>query len=246
MPLASKKRKIPFQDIRKEALIKNKDLLRIKNDAFYEELSESEICAELEKISEDIRGTHDEIKQRLKSFQRKRHWLIWHDHSTLSNYGHMLFCVREMYDPAIHLSDAEARVQYGKDVDVQATVERPYLYMLGQSSSSIEDQIKFVPARHDDLVNLTQKVKTEEDVEVEDEMRFMNGDNPAANFECGNQHGGHYGCPGCDGHLSMCHDLDYMAQRKYRTLTERQQLVLAGRKGKEAKQLLNPFQRATS
>ena len=84
-------------------------------------------------------------------------------------------------------------------------------------------------------------MKTEEDVEVEDEMRFMNGGNLAVNFECGNQHGGHYGCPGCDGHLSMCHDLDYMAQRKYRTLTERQQLVLAGRKGKEAKQLLNPF-----
>ena len=172
---------------------------------------------------------------------QKRHRPTWHDHSTLSNYGHVLLCVREMYNPAIQLSTAEARVQYGKDVDVQATVERPYLYMLGQSSSSIEDQIKFVPARHDDLVNLTQKVKTEEDVEVEDEMRFMNGDNPAANFECGNQHGGHYGCPGCDGHLSMCHDLDYMAQRKYRTLTERQQLVLAGRKGKEAKQLLNPF-----
>ena len=32
-----------------------------------------------------------------------------------------------------------------------------------------------------------------------------------------------------------------MAQRKYRTLTKRQQLVLARRKGKEAKQLLNPF-----
>ena len=33
-----------------------------------------------------------------------------------------------MYDPAIHLSDAEARVQYGKDVDVQAAVQRPSLY----------------------------------------------------------------------------------------------------------------------
>ena len=68
-------------------------------------------------------------------------------------------------------------------------------------------------------------------------MRFMNGDNPAANFECGNQHGGNYGCPSCDGHLSMCHNLDYMAQRKYRTLTEWQQQVLVGRKRKEAKQL---------
>ena len=28
------------------------------------------------------------------------------------------------------ISDAEARVQYGKDVDVQATLEMPYLYML--------------------------------------------------------------------------------------------------------------------
>ena len=45
----------------------------------------------------------------------------------------------------------------------------------------------------------------------------------------------------CDGHLSMCHNLNYMAQRKYRTLTEWQQQVLVGRKGKEAKQLLNPF-----
>ena len=33
-----------------------------------------------------------------------------------------------MYDPAIHLSDAEARVRYGKDVDVQAAVERPSFY----------------------------------------------------------------------------------------------------------------------
>ena len=113
--------------------------------------------------------------------------------------------------------------------------------LLVQSSSSIEDKIKFVPARHDDLINLTQKVKTEEDFEEEDEMRFMNGDNPAVNFECGNQHGGHYACSGCDGRSSMCHDLNFMAQRKYRTLTKRQQLVLARRKGKEAKQLLNPF-----
>ena len=32
-----------------------------------------------------------------------------------------------------------------------------------------------------------------------------------------------------------------MAQRKYRTLTEQQQQVLVEGKGKEAKQLLNPF-----
>ena len=72
-------------------------------------------------------------------------------------------------------------------------------------------------------------------------MRFINGDNAAVNFECGDQHGGHYGCLGHDQHLSMCHNLNYMAQRKYRTLTEQQQQVLVEGKGKEAKQLLNPF-----
>ena len=43
------------------------------------------------KISEDIKGTHDEIKQRLESFQQKRHWLISHDHSTPSNFAHIFF-----------------------------------------------------------------------------------------------------------------------------------------------------------
>lgn len=136
-----------------------------------------------------------------------------------------------MYDPAIHLSDAEARAQLANEVDVQATVERPYLYMLGQSSSSIEDQIKFIPARQDDLRKLSDTLKTQENVSIEEEMRFMNGDNPAVNFECGNQHGGHYGCPGCDGHLNLCHDLEYMSKRKYLTLSDRQQLVIAGQKG---------------
>ena len=61
-------RKITLQNIIEEASTKNKNFLRIINDAFYEELSESEIRAELKKIGEDIKGTHDEIKQRLKSF----------------------------------------------------------------------------------------------------------------------------------------------------------------------------------
>ena len=61
-------RKDTLEDIIEEASTKNKNFLQIINDAFYEELSESEIRAELKKIGEDIKGTHDEIKQRLKSF----------------------------------------------------------------------------------------------------------------------------------------------------------------------------------
>ena len=114
----------------------------------------------------------------------------------------MLFCLREVYDSAIHISDEEAKAKLGRDVDVKASIEKPHLYIIGQSGSSIEDQMKFVPTRQDDLKNLKQAIKTEGGIELSDEMRFMNGDNPSIQFESGNQHGGHKGCSGCDGDLN--------------------------------------------
>ena len=217
----------------------NKELLRIHSDEVYRNLSENEIHLELQKMHEDIDGGAEQIRDRLKKFQRKRHWLVWHDHSTLSNYGHMLFCLRELYDPAIHLTNNEAKAKLGKDVDVQATVEKPHLYILGQSGSSIEEQMKFVKTRQDDLKLIRQTITTDERIEVVDEMRFMNGDNPSVQFESGNQHGGHKGCSGCDGDLNLSYDLEYMSRRKYLTLEERKKLVVAGREGKKGK--LHPF-----
>ena len=145
----------------------------------------------------------------------------------------MLFCLREVYDSAIHISDEEAKAKLGRDVDVQASIEKPHLYIIGQSGSSIEDQMKFVPTRQDDLKNLKQAIKTEGGIEISDEMRFMNGDNPSIQFESGNQHGGHKGCSGCDGDLNQSYDLEYMHNKKYYTLEERQKLVLAGIEGKK-------------
>ena len=45
-------RKIPFQDIRKEALTRNKSLLKIKDDSHYNQLSKEELTVELQKIHE--------------------------------------------------------------------------------------------------------------------------------------------------------------------------------------------------
>ena len=44
-------RKIPLEDIRKKALITNKDLLKINSDSFYDNLSGNEIKLELKKTS---------------------------------------------------------------------------------------------------------------------------------------------------------------------------------------------------
>ena len=78
----------------------------------------------------------------------------------------------------------------GKDIDIQATIEEPQLYILGQSRSTVEDQMKFVPTRQEDLRDFRNPVLTDCGVEVCDNMRFMNGDNPAAEMEDGTQHGG--------------------------------------------------------
>ena len=218
--------KYPLKISEKKALITNKALLKINSDSFYDNLSGNEIKLELKKIHEDAQGEIEEIRARLKMCQRKRHWLLWHDHSTLSNYGHMLCYFASgkcMTLPYIFLMKKQRRKKE----------EKPHLYIIGQSGSSIEDQMNFVPTRQDDLKNLKQAIKTEGGIEISDEMRFMNGDNPSIQFESGNQHGGHKGCSGCDGDLNQRYDLEYMHNRKYYTLEERQKLVLAGIEGKK-------------
>lgn len=70
-------------------------------------------------------------------------------------------------------------------------------------------------------------------------MRIMNGDNPSIEYEDGTQKGGNRGCPGCDGDVRRAGEYDYMAYRKYRTLEEKQKLVLEGEFGKQDSP--NPF-----
>ena len=231
-------RKIPLRDIRKEALTRNKSFLKIKDDNYYTQLNREEIKSELQKIHEEVSDDVDEMRSSLKKYQCQRHWLLWHDHSTLANYGHMLFCVRELYDPAIHFTRQEMVDKTGKDIEIQATIEEPQLYILGQSRSTVEDQMKFVPTRQEDLRDLRNPVLTDCGVEVCDIMRFMNGDNPAAEMEDGTQHGGNYGCPGCDGNINSSHDLEYSLQRRYKTLSAKKTLILSGPAGRKG---FHPF-----
>ena len=78
-------RKIPLQDIRKDALLRNKNLLKIKDNSYYNHLTKDELTTELQKIHEEISDDIDQMRNRLKTYQRQRHWLLWHDHSTLAN-----------------------------------------------------------------------------------------------------------------------------------------------------------------
>ena len=120
----------------------------------------------------------------------------------------------------------------------QQLVEEPQLYILGQSESTVEDQMKFIPSRQD-LRDLKNPTKTDSGIEVWDIMRFMNGDNLATEMEDGPQHGGDYGCPGCDCNIIFSYDLKYSLQRKYKTLECKRNLVLSGPAGRKGS--LHPF-----
>ena len=149
-------RKIPFEEIGREPLTRTKGLLKVRDDGYHNKLTKED----LEKIHDKINDNIEEMRERLKKYQRQKHWLLWHDHSTIANYGHMLFCFRELYDPAIHVTRQEMLEKTGKDVDVQAKVEEPQLYILGQSKSTVEDQMKFIPSRLEDLRDFKNPTET--------------------------------------------------------------------------------------
>jgi hypothetical protein len=61
-----------------------------------------------------------------------------------------------LYDTLNFLTDKEYKEKFPErpDADVQAMVERPFLYILGQSSSSDIDQLSYMPTRIEDLHSL--------------------------------------------------------------------------------------------
>ena len=144
----------------------------------------------------------------------------------------MLFLVREEYDSAAHFTNQEYKEKHGgKGVDVHSTIEVPHLYMLGASGAKDSDQLAFVPTRRECLKELqfTEINRNSDDtasVTLTEKMRFMNGDNPAVEFEDGTQKGGHFGCLGCSGDMRRAYEYDYMAYQKYRSLEEKQTVVL--------------------
>ena len=234
-------RKYLLSEIREKSLLKNEKYMRVRTDDEYNWLNSEELKERLRFLNEpDADGEPDELRARLKDLERTRHWLVWHDHAGIASNGLMLFLLREVYDPAIHLTNDEymAQNQISKRVDVQAVVEQPHLYMMGVCGSSDADQMLFIPTRQECLRGLSKPLQIQ-GVNIKDKMRFMNGDNPSVEFEDGTQKGGHRGCVGCDGDMRRSDDFEYMSHRKYKTLEEKQKLVFAGTEGKKGG--LHPF-----
>jgi hypothetical protein len=77
-----------------------------------------------------------------------------------------------------------------KPVHVQSLVEKPKMYVFGQSKSTDIDQMLYTPTRIQDLQTLDLPTVGSTGIKIYDVMRIFTGDNPARQFECGQQRGG--------------------------------------------------------
>ena len=93
-------RKIPLLEIRKTLLAKHEELglVRDHTEAHYEAMTNEELETRLKEIGEfkgqpDGETTREELVNSLKHQERTRHLMIWSDHSSVMNHGHILLTV---------------------------------------------------------------------------------------------------------------------------------------------------------
>ena len=221
-------RKIPLENIRSKLFRQHKDFLRLKPESYYENISLEELKVSFNALNEnhhiDFSLPLKDLQKKLKMIERTRHLMLWHDGSSLANHGHILFMVSQIFDPALFYTDEEYFQISGKNVNVQAIVEKPELYILARCPGT-DEQLAYTDTRLEDLFDLTNCI-TVDGLEFRDIMRFFKGDGPAAQFEAGQQKGGHYKCCGCEIHIRNVRDYTYSKYLPYLSFDDCRNKVL--------------------
>ena len=174
--------------------------MRLNSDNDYSKLSREDTVKKLCRINKfdvtDIHKNTDILKNKLKKFERTRNLMFWHDGSTISNHSHILVMVSCLYDPAIFLTDEEYSKSNGVLANLQAIVEKPFLYILARSPST-DQQLLYSDERSADILKIKKAIQTTDGIRIYDTVRAFKGDHPASQFEAGQQKGGNYACHGC-------------------------------------------------
>jgi len=71
-------------------------------------------------------------------------------------------------------------------------IEKPHVYFVARCRSCDAEQLAYVETWLCCLQHLQKNLKTTDEVEIKDKMRFFHGDCPSREFESGEQKGGHY------------------------------------------------------
>ena len=229
-------RRIPVLEIRKHLLTKHAQMgiMRLNTDNELLAMPREVIVGKLEAIHETVYmpESTEHLREKLKHSQRVRHFVEWHDHSTLLGHGYILFTTQLLYDQAVFLTNEEYKMKTGKTLDIQTIVEEPAITMIGVSSSSDADQLRFITARAKSASEYSTPIETSTGIAITDCLRFFTADTPAKQFEAGCKRGGKRKCVLC-GCLAHLHDdFAYCARQSLLSCNDRQMLVLAGRFGR--------------
>ena len=179
-----KSQKNTFQEIRNELLDRNRN-----------KLTKMDLVKYLKDINEYNITNYDgeTLKQNIKTFQRTKYLMMWHDCPTIGGHSYLLMMVACMYDPACYFTDIEFHQKYNEHVNIQAIVETPRIYILARCPSN-DQQLLYSEERLDDILKLNKNVKTSNNIEIIDKLHIFKEDKPASQFEAGQQKGRNFYC----------------------------------------------------
>ena len=222
--------KIPLLELRERLMKEHEKYMRLMKDAELEALTRPDLIQMANKchLHFPSNASDDDLRNRLTRAQRTRTFALWHDHSTILQTGYILFAVWVIYDTAVFFTPEEYLQKSGQKVNLQETIEEPLAYMIAPCSSSPSDQLSLIGDRLECLTQLTQTVVSNCGIAIQDELRFFCGDKPAQQFERGTQVGGTFKCGSCGCKDVMMQDLAHALNCKWRSLSDLQQLILAG------------------
>ena len=114
-------------------------VLILHDDNYYQTLSDEQVKLRLTTLGESINQSINTMRENLKKVERTFHLKMWHDHSNILNYTYINFMTTILYDNANFLTDDEFQQsrKLTTNISVQSIVEKPQLYIFGQSGIKI-------------------------------------------------------------------------------------------------------------
>jgi hypothetical protein len=223
-------RKIPLKQILEEMTEEQigMGIIRWNKDSI-DNIGMTEVTNFFSQIDEPVPDDLETARIKISELGQRRHLKVWHDHSDILNRTYFSIMISCIYDRAFYLTNQEYKAKYPdrKPVHVQSLVEKPKMYVFGQSKSTDIDQMSYTPTRIQDLQTLDLPTVGSTGIKIYDVMRIFTGDNPARQFECGQQRGGNYSCL-CGIHVKDHSNLAAALHQKTLSLQERLDIFKEG------------------
>ena len=173
--------KFPLSELCKKLLQKNKRYMQLNTDEEIEKMTLPKLQSLAAKFQQPITANMvaEELRSIIKTYQRTRTLVFWHDHVTILGLGSILTTIHVVYDTATFYTQTEYAQKFSSSENVQSMVERPEIYMFAAGSSSAEDQAVLLQDMIDCLPNLSSPITTSTGILIHDKLGFMIGDHPA-------------------------------------------------------------------